>query len=186
MTVQPDADRGAGSAAEMSRREFLNYAWLASIGIFVIQSGVATFQFAMPRLGPGEFGGVVDLGGYDALPAAGAPPEPFNKAKFWWVQTDQGALALYKVCTHLGCIFDWKTADGKFICPCHGSQFEREGKYIAGPAPRGLDRFVIRAYDAAGKLVAETDPSGGPVKIPGGTTIKVDTGARINGAPKNG
>src|SRR3990172_5696995 len=151
MTAQPDALRGSGNAAELSRREFLNYAWLASLGIFAVESGVLTFAFAMPRLGPGEFGGVVDIGGYDALPPVGTPPEPFNEAKFWWVQTDAGALALYKVCAHLGCIFDWKPTDGKFICPCHGSQFEREGKYITGPAPRGLDRFIVRAYDAAGK-----------------------------------
>ena len=184
MTAQADAPQGAGSAAEMSRREFLNYAWLATLGIFALETGVVAFQFAMPRLGPGEFGGVVDIGNVDDLPPVGAAPEPFNKAKFWWVRMEAGALALYKVCTHLGCIFDWKSADGKFICPCHGSQFEHDGAFILGPAPRGLDRFVIRAYDGAGNLIAETDKEGGPLQIPPGATVRVDTGARINGSPK--
>jgi cytochrome b6-f complex iron-sulfur subunit len=184
MTLSADAGPTADSNAEMSRREFLNYAWLASIGILVLEAGIVGYRFAMPRLAPGEFGGVVDIGNIDDLPPAGSAPEPFNKAKFWWVQNDAGALALYKVCTHLGCIFDWKEADGKFICPCHGSQFQREGAYIAGPAPRGLDKFVIRAYDDRGKLVAETDHEGNPVAIPAGSDVQVDTGERIPGAPK--
>ncbi len=138
--------------------------------------------FALPRLGPGEFGGAVDIGNVDNLPGPGAAPEPYNKSKLWWVQTEAGALALYKVCTHLGCIYDWKPADVKFICPCHGSQFERDGVYIHGPAPRGLDRFVIRAYDAGGSLVAQTNENGDPVEIPDGSTVVVDTGQRITGA----
>jgi cytochrome b6-f complex iron-sulfur subunit len=176
---------------EMSRREFLNYAWLASLGIFTLQLGVVSFQFALPRLAPGEFGGTVPIGSVDALPAIGADPSPFNKAKFWWVQTKEGALAIYKVCTHLGCIYGWKPEEGKFICPCHGSQFEREGKFIQGPAPRNLDSFVIKAFDAGGKLLTETDeklvgkPVGPvPVKIPAGANVVVETGLRIIGKPK--
>lgn len=182
MTAQPDARHGSGDGAEMSRREFLNYAWLVTIGIFAVEAGAVAFQFAMPRLGAGKFGGVVDIGAVDALPAEGAPPEAFDAAKFWWVLTGDGALALYKVCTHLGCIVDWNPTAGKFNCPCHGSEFTREGNRLVGPAPRDLDRFVIRAYDAVGDLVAETDTAGHPVAIPAGSTLEVDTGARINGA----
>jgi cytochrome b6-f complex iron-sulfur subunit len=171
---------------EFSRREFLNYAWLASLGILTVETGVVTLLFAMPRLAPGEFGGPIDVGSVDALPGEGADPEPFNKAKFWWVVTPQGALALYKVCTHLGCIFKWSPEEYKFICPCHGSQFEREGEFIQGPAPRGLDRFVITAYDNEGAVLAQTPETGGPVTIPAGARIVVDTGTRISGPPRQG
>jgi cytochrome b6-f complex iron-sulfur subunit len=165
----------------MSRREFLNYAWLASLGILTVESAVLTYQFAMPRLAPGEFGGPIDVGSVDDMAPVGSDPEPFNRAKFWWVVTEGGALALYKVCTHLGCIFKWNHEEYKFICPCHGSQFQRNGTYIQGPAPRSLDRFVITAYDKNDEVVATTPPDGGPVKIPAGSRLVVDTGQVIVG-----
>ena len=181
-TVSEGLVGSATGGDEMSRREFLNYAWLASLGILTVESTVLTLQFAMPRLQPGEFGGPIDVGSVDVLPNVGADPEPFNKAKFWWVVTEAGALALYKVCTHLGCIYKWAPEEVKFICPCHGSQFQRDGTYIQGPAPRNLDQFVITAYDDSGTVVAATDPEeGGPVEIPAGSRIVVDTGSRIQG-----
>lgn len=184
MAVESGTVDSSLAADEMSRREFLNYAWLASLAILTLETGVVLFQFALPRLGPGEFGGPVDIGSLDAMPGAEADPEPFNEAKFWWVVTESGALALYKVCTHLGCIFDWKPDQGKFICPCHGSQFERDGDYIFGPAPRGLDRFVIRAVDNNGDEVARTGAAGEPLAVPAGTRLIVETGERIQGASK--
>jgi cytochrome b6-f complex iron-sulfur subunit len=167
----------------LNRREFLNYAWMASLGIFVVQGAVVTYQFALPRLSEGEFGAEVAIGNVDDLPTSGEPPIAFKRARFWWVNGDDGALALYTVCTHLSCIYDWKQAAAKFICPCHGSQFMRMGRHILGPAPRDLDRFVIRAYDESGTLVAETNAEGDPVAIPAGSTVVVDTGARIPGDP---
>jgi cytochrome b6-f complex iron-sulfur subunit len=183
MTAKTGTMDGLSSSDDLTRREFLNYAWLASLGILTVEFLAVGFLFALPRLGPGEFGGLVPIGNVSDLPPVGAPPEPFNKAKFWWVQTEDGALALYKVCTHLGCIYDWKPVDVKFGCPCHGSQFERNGTYIQGPAPRSLDRFVILAYDASGTVVARTPPDGGPVEIPAGSRVVVDTGNKIKGAP---
>ncbi len=168
--------------AEMSRREFLNYAWLASLGVLTAETAVVFYQFSMPRLGPGEFGGPVDIGLFDILPGIGAAPEPFNKAKFWWVVDDEGgAIAIFKICTHLGCIYSWKPDQAKFICPCHGSQFEREGKFIQGPAPRSLDRMIIRAYDPGDVLVAETNEAGDPLQVPPGSRLVVETGLRVIG-----
>lgn len=46
--------------------------------------------------------------------------------------------ALNAVCTHLGCVVPWNKAENKFMCPCHGSQYNSEGKVIRGPAPKSL------------------------------------------------
>ncbi|KOM43936.1 hypothetical protein LR48_Vigan05g154100 [Vigna angularis] len=46
--------------------------------------------------------------------------------------------AINAVCTHLGCVVPWNTAEKKFICPCHGSQYNDQGRVVRGPAPLSL------------------------------------------------
>jgi cytochrome b6-f complex iron-sulfur subunit len=57
------------------------------------------------------------------------------------VVTDNKEIASYglnAVCTHLGCVVPWNVAENKFMCPCHGSQYNAEGKVVRGPAPLSL------------------------------------------------
>lgn len=57
------------------------------------------------------------------------------------IVTSKEAIADYglnAVCTHLGCVVPWNTSANKFICPCHGSQYNDEGKVVRGPAPLSL------------------------------------------------
>ncbi|OWM90985.1 cytochrome b6-f complex iron-sulfur subunit, chloroplastic-like isoform X2 [Punica granatum] len=46
--------------------------------------------------------------------------------------------AINGVCTHLGCVVPWNAAENKFICPCHGSQYNDQGRVVRGPAPLSL------------------------------------------------
>lgn len=175
---------------EVTRREFLNYAWLASLGILFAEVGGMTYLFAMPRFQAGEFGGVFYLGPANKLPEIGAAPERNDKGRFWFVRSDDGVYAIYVVCTHLGCLFQWHPTENRFICPCHGSQFSRTGEYLAGPAPRSLDFFVVRVEDAQGNVLAETPEDAdrqGPVPTPvpdPEARIIVDTGQRLYGKPR--
>jgi len=34
------------------------------------------------------------------------------------------------VCTHLGCVVPWNASENKFMCPCHGSQYDETGKVV--------------------------------------------------------
>jgi cytochrome b6-f complex iron-sulfur subunit len=70
----------------------------------------------------------------------------------------------------------------RFECPCHGSKSPKDGTYIEGPAPRSLDRFVIRFLDAEGQVLAETDSQGEPLAVPDpNATMVIDTGKIILG-----
>lgn len=173
----------------INRREFMFYIWGASMALALAGSTGAVLWFAYPRFREGEFGGQFTLP-VSTLPAVGAPPQENPQGRFWLVNTQQGVLALYKVCTHLGCLYKWVPSNDRFECPCHGSKFHKDGAWIEGPAPRDLDRFVVRAVDANGNVLAETetgdansDPqAGAPISIPpGAAEIKVDTGARVKG-----
>jgi Rieske Fe-S protein len=62
------------------------------------------------------------------------------------VKTAGGDIKAYStVCPHLGCGIDWNDATKHFDCPCHGSVFDKEGKCIEGPSPRGMDELDVVA-----------------------------------------
>lgn len=191
--TKPEQDKPLGGESgvpaqakkkKINRREFLNLAWLASLGIITIQIAGGTYFFSMPRFKEGEFGGVFTAGKVSDLPQPGTAPINYPKVKLWMSNSDKGLTGIYKVCTHLGCLYNWNTQENKFICPCHGSQFQLDGTYIRGPAPRSLDRFVVQIVDASGNVLVETDPlTGGPIQVPNNpdAVVKVDTGKRIRG-----
>ncbi len=56
-------------------------------------------------------------------------------------------IALSRSCTHLGCALAWNGPEQKFICPCHGSTFDRTGVVLTPPAVRPLDFFTTRIED---------------------------------------
>jgi len=68
-----------------------------------------------------------------------------EKMTAWVVKNPAGDIAAYSPhCTHLGCAYHWDPAGGQFVCPCHNSLFDSEGRVTAGPAPRPLDRYQTR------------------------------------------
>ena len=169
------------AARGVTRREFLNYVWGAAMTLFMAEMGGAIFLYALPRFKPGEFGGTFSIPA-SSLPKPDDAPLANQEGRFWLANTNQGVYALYKVCTHLGCLYAWSTINHRFECPCHGSKFQLNGTYIAGPAPRSLDGFVIQVQDASGKVIAQTDANGGPVQVSdSNATLFVDTGKKIDG-----
>ena len=68
-----------------------------------------------------------------------------EKSTAWVVkQSDNQAIAFSPQCTHLGCAYHWDESNKNFLCPCHTSTFDMEGRVLTGPAPRPLDRFQVR------------------------------------------
>jgi menaquinol-cytochrome c reductase iron-sulfur subunit len=50
-------------------------------------------------------------------------------------------VVLSPVCTHMGCNVVWNGEQQRFLCPCHGGQYTADGRNVAGPPPRPLDRL---------------------------------------------
>jgi cytochrome b6-f complex iron-sulfur subunit len=54
--------------------------------------------------------------------------------------------ALDAVCTHEGCTING--ADGStYVCPCHGSRYNRSGQVLEGPARASLRRYTTTFAD---------------------------------------
>ena len=193
----------AVAAPGINRREFLFYIWGASMALFTAELTGLIIWFLIPRFREGQFGGKfrVEL---DSLPAVNTEPVDNAEGRFWLVNVDgdqenklmynaddldtnvtKGAIAIYKVCTHLGCIYAWVGANNRFECPCHGSKYRLDGRRIESPAPRTLDRFKLEVYDAAGAKLAESASADGhylPLELPAGAAyLMVDTGASQKG-----
>jgi cytochrome b6-f complex iron-sulfur subunit len=135
----------------VSRRDFLNGITVAALGITGLGGAAVTLNYISPNVlfePPARF----HVG----------PPEdyPVNSVTFlreqqvFIVRTKEGFFAVSAICTHLGCITEWKPNDNLIECPCHGSKYTREGKKVAGPAPRSLPHFNIQLA-ADGQLVVD-------------------------------
>jgi nitrite reductase/ring-hydroxylating ferredoxin subunit len=63
-------------------------------------------------------------------------------------QTQFAAVSL--ICKHKGCTVE--LTGNKFVCPCHGSEYDINGKVTEGPAKKNLDTYPV-VYDPAAETV---------------------------------
>jgi cytochrome b6-f complex iron-sulfur subunit len=141
-----------GKEGLMSRRFFFESIGLGAIGIAAIGSIGLTGEYLSPnvvREPPMKF----KAGKPEDFPPGSVTLDVDQKV--YIVRAKEGYFyALSAVCTHLGCITNWKPDQGIIACPCHGSKFSTDGTKIAGPAPRPLQRFSM-VLDEQGQLVVD-------------------------------
>jgi cytochrome b6-f complex iron-sulfur subunit len=147
-----------------NRRDFLDGIALASLGIASVGSVRVLIGYLSPNVlfePPTRF-------------RAGVPDSyPVNSVTFiedqqvYLVRSQQGIWALSAICTHLGCITQWKPEANMIACPCHGSKFRRNGAKIEGPAPRPLPRLSL-TLTADGELLVDKSET-----VPEDTLLRV-------------
>jgi cytochrome b6-f complex iron-sulfur subunit len=156
--AKPDNTQGV-AASSFSRRHFLELVGIGAVGLTTIGSVVLSAEYLSPNVvkePPTRF----KIGSPENFPPGSVT---LNKEqKVFIVRAKEGYFyALSAVCTHLGCIANWKSEEGIVACPCHGSKFDREGSVIAGPAPKSLPRFAM-SMDDQGMLVVDKGVITGP------------------------
>lgn len=153
-------NHGHGRPSEqVSRRNFLRS---AVIGGGVVLVGAGAFGVGRMLLSGSDERpkiGVVTIP-KDGIPAVGAEPLKHEPGGFYLINNEDGALAMSWICTHRHCTVPWNGDEdarrGQFQCPCHGSEFNRNGERTSGPAPRPLDLLPL-TFDADGNARIDTD-----------------------------
>src|SRR5262249_25384426 len=124
----------------VDRRDFLNTIAFSALGIAAAGSAIVTYGYLSPNVlfePPTKF----RAGGPDLYPVNSVTYLP--EQQVYIVRPPEGFYAVSAVCTHLGCITQWKPEEDRIACPCHGSKFRPDGAKIEGPAPRPLPHFLI-------------------------------------------
>jgi len=136
-----------------SRRQtltgFLVFGIAAILGVF----GRMANSFTQPTKPANSYGGMVDAGPLANVPVIGSEPRAVPQGRFWLIHDEDGISALHSSCTHLECLFNWDKEKKLFVCPCHGSEFSKNGQVLKGPAQRNLDRFAIQLVEESGTLL---------------------------------
>jgi cytochrome b6-f complex iron-sulfur subunit len=142
-----------GAPKRYPRRTFVRNTVLGSVGLSLAAMGGGFLAFFWP-LKTGAFGTEITVPG-SLIPAVGDPPYVDQAGKFFLINNEDGVLALYWKCPHLGCTVPWNDSAGDFQCPCHGSVYDRTGVLISGPAPRPMDLMELTP-DGQGNLIVNT------------------------------
>jgi cytochrome b6-f complex iron-sulfur subunit len=170
----------------VTRRQFLNRGIVTAFGLGLGGFGLASLAFLWPSL-KGGFGSKIKAGALSDIlgqiqdkktpfySAEGRfyinpyPKDDVSKAKAISAYGpvvpgyENGVVALYQRCVHLGCRVPWCLTSQWFECPCHGSQYNRVGEKKGGPAPRGLDRFVVSVDGGQVTVDTKTVIQGPPI-----------------------
>ena len=89
----------------------------------------------------------VTIAGSPLANVGGAALVESTAGVFLVARTSESAFsAVEAVCTHEGCTING--ADGTtYVCPCHGSRYNRNGQVLAGPAKASLRQFTTTFTD---------------------------------------
>lgn len=142
MAQKEPLEKNGFEEKEISRRGFLRGMMWGSVGLTLLSiagSGLALFW---PNKIKG-FGSVVYAGTLDDFPVGSVTRVREGRFYISRLSEDQ-LIALYWRCPHLGCTVPFNEAEDLFVCPCHGSVYEKTGQNIAGPAPRPMDYMGVR------------------------------------------
>ncbi len=142
---------GSADVPGMGRRQFMNFLAFGAVTGTAIGGLYPVVKYFIPPSSGGGGGGVnaKDALGNDIVVSeylASHPKGDRNLAQGLkgdptYVIVDDDSVRDYginAICTHLGCVVPWNAGQNKYMCPCHGSQYDQTGKVVRGPAPRSL------------------------------------------------
>lgn len=170
MTEPVSSPSAPHMAGEPTRRGFLYKAFTAVVGgvvgLFPLAAGVLFFLDPLRKRaavgGPTDGKeGFIKVGALEAVPTDGTPARftvvVDRREDAWttylnvaigavYVRRDDktgDVIAFNVTCPHLGCAVDYLPGKKQYLCPCHDSAFEIDGKRKNQTPPRDLDTLEV-------------------------------------------
>jgi Rieske Fe-S protein len=135
-----------------SRRAMLGTGWAAFL-TSIVGPWIANVRFLFPNV-VYETPTTFKIGYPEDFPDNSATF--FDVHRLFILRKGREFRAISAVCTHLRCTVNRDETTDRYLCPCHGSLFDKVGSVLAGPAPRPLEWYrVEKAPD--GRLVVNTN-----------------------------
>ncbi|HVN16093.1 MAG TPA: ubiquinol-cytochrome c reductase iron-sulfur subunit [Anaerolineales bacterium] len=144
--------------SHLSRRDFIKATTFFVGGAITFVLGLPAIAYLIdPALHSTGKETWVPIGKLDQIPVGVPFPFSFTQVQVnGWERTStshggfvvrksdnpKDLIILNSRCTHLGCTVNWKSEANAFVCPCHDAKFDANGKVLAGPPPRPLDRYT--------------------------------------------
>jgi nitrite reductase/ring-hydroxylating ferredoxin subunit len=129
----------------ISRRLFLSRllaGWLAGLAGFL---AYPIARFLAPLEAPEPPFVLLPAQDYLSIPPNSTRGFPWgNKMGVFMKASDRSLRAFKGVCSHLDCNVIYKPEERRFFCACHDGWYDEEGRNIAGPPPRPLERLEVR------------------------------------------
>lgn len=156
---------------DMNKRNIMNGILVGAGALPATAMAAAFVGFFVPPSSGGGSGGIPakDAAGNDVKAAAYLKTHPAGDVNLvqglkgdptYLIVTSNNSIESFgvnAVCTHLGCVVPWVPAENKFKCPCHGSQYNAQGKVVRGPAPLSLALAHVDVNDDAVTLSPWTE-----------------------------
>lgn len=140
---------GSAEARHPTRRGFLNWLLGSSVGAFVLAVLYPVIRYVIPPRVAESAATSVAL----ALRPAEVPPNSGQVVKFGsrpviLVRTPAGDLRAFSaICTHLGCVVQYRSDLSHIWCACHNGHFDLNGINVAGPPPRPLEAYTVNVRE---------------------------------------
>lgn len=133
------------------RRQFIKNAlfWLLSLlGLGALLTGTRVLE---PSGGQDKALAWFPLADEDAVPRSGVTKAELTYAvagkerrtRVFIVSSPQRILVLSAVCSHLGCLVNYRRETREFVCPCHGGKYDLSGLNVSGPPPMPLTAYPV-------------------------------------------
>lgn len=137
----------------VNRRRFLAQAGMAAAVAAVAAAcgngQIGPAAFTAPGGGGGSTNKGIKVGDYPGLATVGTLVQVTNYQAV--KRTGATTFVAYSmVCTHQGCLT--QLSSNRFYCPCHGAQFDSNGRVTRGPASRSLPQYTT-TYDPTTDLL---------------------------------
>ena len=134
----------ANQEKNVSRRDFIRFLSLVSLGLFTGTVGVFLRSLFVDHEPP--LSGVKIIGSNDlSIGGSRSFTIPGRKEPGILVRLGRDKYVAYgQKCTHLQCPVLWKKEENKLVCPCHNGAFAIEdGHVLYGPPERPLPQLEV-------------------------------------------